>query len=88
MGEIEIIGLIASVFILVSFLFRNELLIRLVNSIGATLFVIYGVIIGAWSVWILNIALLVVHIYFLTKPKKSKTVVVIDKPRKKCENMT
>lgn len=39
---IETIGITATLFVLVSFLFKKERKIRLVNIIGASLFVIYG----------------------------------------------
>jgi len=78
MEQIEILGIIATLFVLVSFSLKGELKIRLVNSFGAMLFVIYGVAIQAWSIWILNIALLIIHIYYLTKAPKKKEP-------KKCE---
>ncbi len=66
----EIIGTIASIFVLISFLMKGERKIRLVNIIGATLFVVYGLLINAFSVWFLNGALLFVHIHKLIKLKK------------------
>lgn len=65
----EIIGTIASIIVLISFLMNNEKLIRLVNIIGALLFVIYGITINAFSVWFLNGALILIHIYYLKKIK-------------------
>ena len=50
----EILGIIASVFVLISFLFKKERSIRLVNIFGAIMFVIYGVLINALSIWLLN----------------------------------
>lgn len=66
---IEAIGLSASVFVLISFLFSKQKQIRIVNIIGAALFVIYGLLIGALSVWLLNGALIAIHIYYLLKFK-------------------
>lgn len=62
---IEIIGICATLFVLLSFLFRDEKRIRLVNIVGAALFVTYGLIMGALSVWLLNALLIIIHIYFL-----------------------
>lgn len=79
MEPIEILGLIATFIILISFLLKGETKIRIVNSFGAAIFAVYGIIIGAWSVWLLNIALMIVHIVYLLKmprKKKSKTVSV------------
>ena len=63
----EIIGIIATLFVLVSFLFTNEKRIRQVNIVGAVIFVVYGVIIGAIAVYLLNGALIIIHIYKLAK---------------------
>ena len=58
----EIIGLAASCFILLSFLLKGEKKIRLVNSIGCIAFIIYGILIDALSVWLLNAVTLIVQI--------------------------
>lgn len=68
----EIIGLLATAFVLLSFLMRDVKKIRLINIVGATLFVIYGVLINSVSVWIMNGILIIVHIYYLLKIKKSE----------------
>lgn len=65
--NIEIVGLIATLFVLVSFLTSGEKNIRVINIIGAFIFVIYGLILGALSVWLLNGILFFVHIYKLYK---------------------
>ena len=65
--NIEILGTIASVIVLISFLMKSEKKIRLVNIIGAIIFVIYGIGINAFSVWFLNGSLCLVHIYRLIK---------------------
>lgn len=66
----ELIGIIATLFVLGSFLVNGEAKIRKINIIGATLFVIYGVLIGSLSVWLLNGALIVIHSYYIKKLKK------------------
>jgi len=63
----EIIGIIATLFVLISFLFTSETRIRQVNIIGAVIFIVYGIIITAHSVYILNGALVIIHIYKLYK---------------------
>lgn len=65
----EIIGTIASIIVLLSFLMKGERRIRLINILGALVFVIYGVLIGAFSVWFLNSILVVIHIYKLIKSR-------------------
>jgi len=63
----EIIGIVATLFVLISFLFTSETRIRQVNIIGAVIFIVYGIIITAHSVYILNGALVIIHIYKLYK---------------------
>ena len=68
----EIIGVLASVMVLISFVMNGEKKIRIVNIAGALLFVVYGLLINAFSVWFLNGALLFVHIHKLLKLKGFK----------------
>ena len=70
---IEIIGIIAAGFILLSFLYSGEWKIRIINIIGAVLFVIYGLLIGAISVYLMNGILIIVHIRKLIKLKKESS---------------
>ena len=64
---IEILGIVATLFVLLSFLFNKQKTIRIVNIIGAVVFVVYGILINSISVWLLNGALIGIHIYYLIK---------------------
>ena len=68
----ESIGILASIIVLISFIAKGENKIRIINIIGALVFVIYGLLINSFSVWFLNGALCIVHIYYLIKDKYSK----------------
>ena len=68
----EIIGIVATLFVLLSFLFTSEKRIRQINIIGAAIFIVYGIIIAAHSVYILNGALVIIHIYKLYKGRNVK----------------
>jgi hypothetical protein len=68
---VEIIGICASLTVLVSFLFKGEINIRLINIFGALVFVIYGILIGSISVWFLNGALIIIHIFKLLALRKA-----------------
>ena len=63
----EWIGLVASAFILVSFFFSKQMLIRIVNLCGCVVFVIYGILLPSYSTAIMNLALIIVHVVFLVK---------------------
>ena len=66
---VEIIGIVATLFILVAFSLNDKKLIRLVDSIGAVLFVIYGILINSLSVWLLNICLIIINLYKIKNNK-------------------
>ena len=61
----ELLGIIATIIVLISFMMKGENKIRIVNIIGAICFVLYGLGIGAFSVWLLNGILVLIHIYKL-----------------------
>ena len=63
----ELIGIAGTLFVLASFLMKDYRKTRIINIVGALLFVIYGIAIGAMSTWLLNGILVLIHIYFLTK---------------------
>ena len=69
---IEVIGIIATCIILVSFVFNDTVKIRILNMIGSFMFVIYGVYLNALSIWLLNGACVILQIYKLYKQKKLK----------------
>ena len=68
----EIIGLVASIFVLISFIPKNVKQIRIINIIGCTIWIAYGLITGALSVWIMNLLVMFVHIFHLLKNRKIK----------------
>jgi hypothetical protein len=67
----EIIGYIASLLVLVSFLMRNVNKLRIVNTIGCMVFIIYGILLG-WSIPIIitNAAIVLINGYYLLKRNK------------------
>lgn len=69
MPPVEIVGIVATLFVLISFLFKKLVIVRCINIVGCIIFVIYGALIGAWSVWILNGALGIIHVVYLVTDK-------------------
>ena len=61
----EFLGILATLLVLVSFLFSKEKNIRIINIIGALLFLLYGASINSFSIWVLNLMLIIVHLYKL-----------------------
>ena len=63
----EWLGLIASAFVLISFLMTKQLKIRIINMVGCVAWVIYGFLRPSYSTAIMNGAVFIVHIVYLTK---------------------
>lgn len=75
------IGYIASLVLMVSFLMKNIYTLRIINSIGAILFVIYGVMLAiSWPIIITNTFILGVNSYYLAKHFRGKQIIIQKKP--------
>ena len=71
---VELIGYLASIVILIGFTFKGESKIRTINMIGSLLFIVYGLLIKAYPVALLNALTIVVNIRALLKTKKEESV--------------
>ena len=67
---IEILGIVASLFIIAAFIFKDIKIIRILDAVGATLYIIYGVLIHSFSNILLNGFLVAIQIYHLYKLSK------------------
>jgi len=68
----EWVGYLASAVLLISFAMKSMRRLRIINSIGAILFVVYGIMLTtSWPIIITNAAILSINIYYL-RAKKSK----------------
>jgi len=66
----EWVGYLASLALMVSFLMKNINALRIINSIGCLLFVIYGFMLAtSWPIIITNFFILGVNVFYLTKKK-------------------
>ena len=79
---IEIIGIVATLLILVSMCFKTQTYkgtfwMRVINIIGSIVFVVYGVLLPAISTAILNGALIIVNLYH---------IIILVKSNKKTNN--
>lgn len=62
---IEVLGIIASLCIILAFCFKNITVIRILDCVGAILYIVYGVLIHSFSNIILNSFLVMIQIYHL-----------------------
>lgn len=70
---IEYVGYCASILIAVSLTMTSIVQLRIINSIGCFLFVIYGLEVNAYPVAIANAVIIVINIYNLYKLKALKS---------------
>ncbi|MBL7885170.1 MAG: YgjV family protein [Flavobacterium sp.] len=69
----EWVGYLASLVLMISFLMKNINRLRIINSIGAVLFIVYGVMLAiSWPVIITNAFILGVNVFYLTKHYSQK----------------
>ncbi len=67
------VGYLASLVLMISFLMKNINTLRIINSIGAIIFVVYGIMLAiSWPIVLTNTFILGVNIYYLAKHFRSK----------------
>ncbi len=75
MNLYEIIGIIASILIVFSMVFKTTtfkgtILMRIINSIGSIFFIVYGILVAAYSTTAANCAIFIVNVFYLIKEIK------------------
>ncbi|MBK9094244.1 MAG: YgjV family protein [Anaerolineae bacterium] len=68
----EIIGYVASIVVAISLTMRSVLRLRLVNLIGAAVFTIYGALIHAYPVAVLNALIVLIDLYYLIEMARAR----------------
>jgi hypothetical protein len=61
----EIVGYIASGLVAISLTMSSILRLRIINLVGAAFFSTYGLLIGAYPIVIVNIAIILINLYYL-----------------------
>lgn len=69
---VEMVGYLASFLILVSFLMSSVIWLRIVNSVGALIFVVYALIIHSYPTAVMNFCLILVNLYYLRRLTKER----------------
>ncbi len=72
MNYIEIIGYIGSVLVALSLMMKNIYYLRRINLIGAATFSLYGLLVNAYPVFVLNGFIALVDIYYILQTKRDK----------------
>ena len=69
---IDLIAYIGSAFILVSFMLKNQIKLRILNSIGALIFIYYSVYKEDYPVIFINSSIVIINIIYVIKNTKWK----------------
>lgn len=72
---IEMLGYVATIIVAISFLMKDVVKLRLVNSVGCLCFVLYGVWIGAIPVALLNGLIVAINAYYVINSFKEKRAI-------------
>lgn len=64
---IEIYGYICTIVVAISFLATDIKILRILNCIGCIMFAIYGYLMHATPVIIINVFVTIIHLWFLIK---------------------
>ncbi len=64
---LEMIGYLGSVVVAISLMMRSLLRLRVINSIGCVVFVVYGILIHAYPVAILNGFIVCINLFYLAR---------------------
>ena len=68
----EWVGYLASLVLIISFLMKNVSTLRIINSMGAILFIFYGVMLAiSWPIIITNGFILLANIYYLSRNRNN-----------------
>ncbi len=69
---VDIIGYIASIFVLISFMMKDIDILRIVSIVGCVFFLIYGYCSDAYPTIVVNIMVIILNLYQLYKKPKVK----------------
>ena len=67
MQLIEIWGYVSMIIVLISMLMKDIKKLRILNTIACSMFVIYGFVLGAYPIVIMNILVICINIFRLIK---------------------
>ena len=67
MSPLELLGYAASVLVAASLTLKSIVRLRVVNLLGAVCFTIYGALLGAWPVALVNGVIVLINVWHLTQ---------------------
>ena len=73
MDTLNIVGWAATIFIIISFLINNMLWLRIINMLGAALWLTYGIIDTSYSIIFLNVIIVSIQFFKISVILRTKT---------------
>ncbi|WP_196890684.1 uroporphyrinogen decarboxylase [Aureivirga marina] len=71
MTYVEMVGYLASIFLIIAFTLKNMRSLRIVNTLGCFTFIVYGVLLDiAWPIVITNGFIFITNLYYLFLKKE------------------
>ena len=74
MDTLNIVGWAATIFIIISFLINNMLWLRIINMVGAALWLTYGIIDTSYSIIFLNVIIVSIQFFKISVILRTKTL--------------
>ena len=72
MSTLGLIGWIGNTFVIISFLHNDTLKLRSYNLVGATAWLIYGIVANSYSIIFLNVVVISIQIFKISQLLKEK----------------
>ena len=72
MSTLELVGWVATFVVIGSFLVNDMIKLRSINLVGATLWLIYGIIASSYSIIFLNVVVMSIQIFKIKQLIKNK----------------
>jgi hypothetical protein len=69
---LEIVGYVASALVAISLMMSSILRLRLINLVGSLAFTIYGALIGAYPVAVVNALIVCINVYYLWQMRNTR----------------
>jgi hypothetical protein len=73
---LDFIGWVATILIIISFIFKDIYKLRLFSMIGAFVWIIYGIISVSYPIIFLNVVVAFIQVFWLIKIKKDRKRIV------------
>ena len=75
MDTLDIVGWAATIFIIISFLINNMLWLRIINMVGAALWLTYGIIDTSYSIIFLNVIIVSIQFYKISVILRGQNII-------------